>query len=707
MLIAESTTDFRSPVSADRRRPETHSRQRPTANPGRHLPGTLSSVSADPKTLEQLCINTIRGLAMDAVQQANSGHPGMPMGMAAAAYTLWTRHLRHDPNDPHWFNRDRFVLSAGHGSMLLYSLLHLTGYDLPLDELKRFRQWQSKTPGHPENLLTPGVEMATGPLGQGCATGVGMAIAERFLAAKYNRPGHDIVDHYTYAVCSDGDLMEGVSNEAASLAGRQRLGKLIYLYDDNHITIDGGTDRSFSEDVAARFTAQEWHTQRVDGLDVEAVDTAIKSAQAERAKPSLILCRTTIGYGSPNRAGTSKAHGTPLGLEELRLTKEALGIPLEPTFYVPNDALEFYRQAVRRGADLNKTWNDKFAAYAKDYPAEAAELSAAISGEVPCDLADTMPTFADKIATRAASGKVLNAIAPKMPNLIGGTADLGESVNTEIMGAGLMSVSDQASRNIAYGIREHAMAAALNGMNLHGGVRAYGGTFMVFSDYCRPSVRLAAIMHCPTVFVFTHDSIGVGEDGPTHQPVEHLAALRAIPNLNVMRPADGNETAACWMVALQSKNNPSLLALTRQGVPALTPADIASHPAQKGAYVLSEPVSGAPRLILVATGSEVQVAMKAWDLLEAEGIATRVVSMPSQFLFDRQNQGYRDHVLPRGVPVVSVEAGVTQGWHKYAGACVGIEHFGASAPGDTVMREFGFTPENVAAVARKLFHETG
>jgi transketolase len=661
-------------------------------------------VSADPKNLEQLCINVIRGLAIDGVQQANSGHPGMPMGMAAAAFALWTRHLNHDPSDPHWFNRDRFILSAGHGSMLLYSLLHLTGYDLPLDELKRFRQWGSKTPGHPENTLTAGVEMATGPLGQGFATGVGMAIAERFLAAKYNRPGHEIVDHYTYAICSDGDLMEGISNEAASLAGRQKLGKIVYLYDDNKITIDGGTDRSFTEDVAARFTAQGWHTQGVDGLDADAVDAAIKAAQAVTDKPSLILCRTIIGYGSPNKAGTSKSHGAALGPDEVKLTKEALGLPPDQAFYVPEDVLKFYRQAVKRGAELNKTWNDKFAAYAKEFPTEAAELTTAIAGEIPCDLAAAMPNFPDKIATRAAGGKVLNAIAPKLPNLIGGTADLGESVNTEILGAGLLTPEEPAARNVAYGIREHAMAAAMNGMTLHGGVRAYGGTFMVFSDYCRPSVRLAAIMHCPTVFVFTHDSIGVGEDGPTHQPVEHLAALRAIPNLNVMRPADGNETAACWKIALEAKDHPSVLALTRQGVPSLTSADIASHPAQKGAYVLAEPVSGAARLILLATGSEVQVAMKARDLLEAEGIATRVVNMPSQFLFERQSQGYRDHVLPSGVPVVSVEAAVTFGWHKYAGACVGLDRFGASAPGDTVMREFGFTPENVAAVARKLFH---
>jgi transketolase len=501
--------------------------------------------------------------------------------------------------------------------------------------------------------------------------------------------------------------MEGVSNEAASLAGHQKLGKLIYLYDDNHITIDGGTDRSFSEDVAARFTAQEWHTQHVDGMDVDAVDAAIKAAKAEKDKPSLILCRTTIGFGSPNKAGTSKAHGSALGPDEVKLTKEALGIPLEPTFYIADEALAFYRKAVKRGSDLNKAWNDNYAAYTKEFPAEAAELSSAIDGEVPCDLASSLPTFPDKIATRAASGKVLNAIAPVMPNLIGGTADLGESVNTEIFGAGLMSAATPGARNVAYGIREHAMAAALNGMNLHGGVRAYGGTFMVFSDYCRPSVRLAALMHCPSVFVFTHDSIGLGEDGPTHQPVEHLFALRAIPNLNVMRPADGNETAACWKIALESLTTPSVLALTRQGVPSLTSADIANHPAAKGAYVLAEPVSGAPRMILVGTGSELQIAVKARDLLEAEGIATRVVNMPSMFLFERQNQGYRQHVLPVGVPVVSVEAGITLGWQKYAGASVGLDRFGASAPGEVLMKEFGFTPENVAAVARKLFHESG
>lgn len=658
-----------------------------------------------PKTLETLCINTIRGLAIDGVQAANSGHPGLPLGAAALAYTLWVKHLKHDPRDPKWFNRDRFVLSAGHGSMLLYALLHLTGYDLTIDDLRNFRQWGSKTPGHPENTLTPGVEMATGPLGQGISTAVGMALAERFLAAKYNRDGFAVVDHYTYGICSDGDLMEGVSNEACSLAGHLGLGKLIFLYDDNKITIDGSTDRTFTEDVEARFIAQGWHTQRVDGNDVDAIDSAVKTAKAEASKPSLIICRTTIGFGSPNKAGTSKVHGAPLGEEELKLTKNNLGLPENEPFYVNGEVEKVFRAAVRAGAEANKAWNDLFAEYRKAYPAEANELALALAGELPEGLWDGCPTFSEKIATRSASGKVINAIAGKLPTLLGGTADLAESNMTDMTGLGLQSKENPAGRNIAYGIREHAMGAMMNGINLHGGCRAFGGTFMVFSDYCRPAIRLAALMHVPTIFVFTHDSIGLGEDGPTHQPIEHLASLRAIPNLNVMRPADGNETAACWKVALESKETPSVLALSRQALVPLTSDDIANHPASRGGYILADADSGAARLTIVATGSEVEPALAAKKLLEQEGIATRVVNMPSLFLFEKQSKGYQDHVLPPGVPTVSVEAGSTMGWAKYAGASVGIDRFGASAPAATLMKEFGFTAENIAKVARQLFHK--
>jgi len=663
-------------------------------------------VSKVPKTLETLCINTIRGLAIDGVQAANSGHPGLPLGAATMAYVLWMKHLKHDPGDPKWFNRDRFVLSAGHGSMLLYALLHLTGYEVTIDDLRSFRQWGSKTPGHPENTLTPGVEMATGPLGQGISTAVGMALAERFLAAKFNREGFPIIDHYTFGICSDGDLMEGVSGEACSLAGHLGLGKLIFLYDDNKITIDGSTDRAFTEDVEARLKAQGWQTLRIeDGNDVESIDAAIRAAKAEGSKPSMILCRTTIGFGSPNKAGTAKVHGAPLGEDEVKLTKKNLGLPENESFYVNSEVEKVFRSAKKAGADANKAWNDLLAEYRKVHPADAEEFAEALAQALPSDLWRGCPTFADKIATRSASGKVINAIAGKVPTLLGGTADLAESNMTEMNGFGLQSKDNPTGRNIAYGVREHAMAAMMNGINLHGGCRAFGGTFLIFSDYCRPAIRLAALMHVPTIFVFTHDSIGLGEDGPTHQPIEHLASLRAIPNLNVMRPADGNETAACWKIALESRETPCVLALSRQALVPLTSDDIENHPAAKGAYILADADSGAPRLTLLATGSEVEVALKAKKLLEQEGIATRVVNMPSVFLFERQSKGYQNHVLPPGVPTVSVEAGSTMGWSKYAGSSVGIDHFGASAPGAKLMQEFGFTAENVAKVARQLFYD--
>ncbi|MCW5942162.1 MAG: transketolase [Fimbriimonadaceae bacterium] len=638
---------------------------------------------------------------MDAVQAANSGHPGMPMGAAPMAVALWTRHLRHNPSNPKWFDRDRFILSAGHGSMLLYSLLHLTGYDLSLDELRSFRQWGSRTPGHPENHLTPGVEMATGPLGQGFATGVGMAIAERFLSATFNRPGHVVVDHHTYAIVSDGDLMEGITNEAASLAGHLGLGKLIYLYDDNGISIDGSTKLAFTEDVLGRFDALGWHTDRVDGMDVDAVDQAIVRAKAETGRPSLIACRTVIGFGSPNKGGTEKTHGSPLGEEELRLTKEALGIPLEPRFFVADAAREAFGRAVSQGEAAENEWNERFAGYATAHPEGAAILRRAMAGDFAPEW-NAFPEFADKIATRAASGKVLNAIAPVVPTLLGGSADLAGSVNTTLAAFGTFQQDSPTGRTFCFGVREHAMAAALNGMNLHGGVRAYGGTFLIFSDYCRPAVRLAALMGCPTPFVFTHDSIGLGEDGPTHQPVEHLAALRAIPNLHVMRPADGNETAVCWRMALASPSTPCALALTRQSLSSTTPPPGADHPALRGGYVLAEPRDGRVDVILVATGSEVALALAAREALAKEGIGARVVSMPCTSVFDGQDSAYRQAVLPQGVPTVSIEAASTFGWAKYAEAHVGLDRFGASAPAERLFEEFGFTVENVVAVARGL-----
>lgn len=638
---------------------------------------------------------------MDAVQAANSGHPGMPMGAAPMAYALWTQHLRHNPKQPKWFNRDRFILSAGHGSMLLYSLLHLTGYDLSLEDIKAFRQWGSRTPGHPENHLTPGVEMATGPLGQGFATGVGMAIAERFLAAKYNRPGLPIIDHHTYAICSDGDLMEGIANEAASLAGHLKLGKMVYLYDDNAITIDGSTSLSYSEDVTAKYQALGWHVSSVDGMDWRDVSEAIAKAKAVADKPSLIRCKTVIGFGSPNRAGTSKSHGEALGEDEVKLSKQQLGIPLDPLFYIAPEALSEFRQAVDQGASATSDWDAMFARYSNEFPQEAAELKDALSGSWNAACEAALQAMPEKAATRVASGRAIQALAPCLPTLIGGSADLAGSNNTTQKDGGWFQADTPTGRNIAFGIREHAMAAAVNGINLHGGCKAYGASFLIFSDYCRPSIRLAALMETPSIFIFTHDSIGVGEDGPTHQPIEQLASLRAMPNLNVMRPADGNEVAACWKVALQSKSTPSILSLTRQALPPLTPAFEHSHPAEQGAYVLVEASSPA-RCILVATGSEVQLAVGAREQLEAAGIPTRVVSMPSWFLFESQPAAYRASVLMRGVPTVSIEAGATLGWSRYAQAHVGIDRFGASAPSEVAMRELGFTIDRVVQTAREL-----
>ncbi|MGA8025880.1 MAG: transketolase [Bryobacteraceae bacterium] len=678
----------------------------------------------DTQTLEELCINTIRFLSADAVQNANSGHPGLPMGAAAMAYTLWTKFLKFNPKDPNWFDRDRFVLSAGHGSMLLYSLLYLTGYDLPLDELKRFRQWGSKTPGHPERGHTVGVEVATGPLGQGFANGVGMAIAEAWLAARYNRPGHTIVDHYTYSICGDGDLMEGVTQEAASLAGHLRLGKMIYLYDQNHISLAGATNLTFTEDVAKRFEAYGWHTRHIhEGNDTEAVASAIEEAQAERGRPSLILVRTHIGYGSPKKQDTFEAHGNPLGEEELQAAKKALNWPTMDKFYLPEDAVNFFRQAVDKGAKTQQEWQKKFDAYKKDYPKEAAEYEQIVSGKLPGNWDADLPKWKpeDKpIATRAAGGQALNALAKHIPNIIGGSADLNPSTSTALKGMGDFQPSEYAGpatqgavggewgyggRNVAFGVREHAMGAAVNGMAAHGGVFPFSATFLVFSDYMKPSIRLGALSKLKCVYVFTHDSVGVGEDGPTHEPVEQIAGLRAIPGLNVLRPADATETSQSWAVAIQH-DGPTLFALTRQNVPHLDRSRAKNPDASKGAYILSESEDGSPEVILIGTGSEVSLCMKAQEKLKGYGVKARVVSMPSWNLFEAQDDGYRESVLPKPIKKrVTVEAAATYGWSRWAGdegAIIGIDHYGASAPGDEIMKHFGFTSEHVTAAALRL-----
>ena len=661
----------------------------------------------DTHTIDQLAINTIRTLSIDGVQAADSGHPGLPMGAAAMAYVLWTRHLKHNPRNPHWADRDRFILSAGHGSMLLYSLLHLTGYDLPLDELKNFRQWGSKTPGHPEYHHTVGVETTTGPLGQGFATGVGMAIAARHLAATFNTPDHVIVSHYIYAIVSDGDLQEGVAAEAASLAGHLKLGELVYLYDDNDISIEGDTDIAFTEDVGARFEAYGWHVQHVDGLDIEAVDEALSNAKLVRDRPSLIVARTTIGYGSPNRAGTAKAHGEPLGEDELKLTKQALNWPLEPTFYIPDEALAHFRQAVDKGSELENEWNERFANYAEAFGDKAAEFTARMNGQLPDGWDNDLPTWdADPkgIATRKASEKALNAIAKNLPALMGGSADLAGSTNTLIAGAESFQAQTPRGRNMHWGIREHAMVAAVNGMALHGGVIPYGATFLVFSDYCRPAIRLSALMNLHTIQVFTHDSIGLGEDGPTHQPIEHLAALRVIPQLTVMRPCDANETAQAWKFAIEHQG-PTILALTRQNLPILDRSTYGNADGlHKGGYILAD--SDDPELIMIATGSEVQHAIAAYEQLTSDGAKVRVVSMPSTTLFDAQDAAYRESVLPSSVRKrIAIEAAHPQSWYKYVGTdgiIIGIDHFGASAPIKVLMQEFGFTAENVINKAKEL-----
>jgi transketolase len=687
----------------------------------------LSTTSLSFSELDTLCINTVRFLSVDAVQKANSGHPGLPLGAAPMAYVLWTRFLKHNPTNPQWFDRDRFVLSAGHGSMLLYSLLYLTGYDLSLEQIKQFRQWGSITPGHPESHLTPGVETTTGPLGQGFGNGVGMAIAEAHLAARYNRPGFEIVNHYTYGIVSDGDLMEGVASEAASLAGHLKLGKLIYLYDDNRISLASSTHLTFTEDRAWRFEAYGWHTQTVeDGNDLEAVGRALEAARNETERPSLILVRTHIGYGSPHKQDTFEAHGSPLGEEEVKLTKENLDWPVEPPFYVPHQALQHFRRAIDRGKQAQAEWEAKFSVYAEAFPDLAEEFKQVISGELPEGWDAGIPHFPadDKgMATRVASGKVLNAIAAKLPALMGGSADLNPSTHTALEGMGDFehpekavgdlqgSVGDgwgYAGRNLHFGVREHGMGAILNGMAAHGGTIPFGATFLIFSDYMRPPMRLAAMTGLHVIYVFTHDSIGLGEDGPTHQPVEQLVGLRAIPGFTLIRPADANETAVAWRIAIEHRDSPVALVLTRQKLPVL---DLERYPGillgvRAGGYVLAHAPGGTkPGITLIATGSEVHLALAARERLAEEGVKARVVSLPSWHLFRVQSDEYREEVLPPDVPMLAIEAGVSLGWKPYVGpqiAVIGVDRFGASAPGETVMREYGFTVENVVGQALAL-----
>lgn len=651
--------------------------------------------------LPLLAINTIRTLSIDAIQKANSGHPGLPMGCAPMAYTLWHKHLRHDPEAPQWFDRDRFVLSAGHGSMLLYSLLHLTGYDLSLDELKAFRQWGSKTPGHPEWHETPGVEATTGPLGQGAANAVGMALAERMLARYFNRPGHEIIDHHTYALVSDGDLMEGVACEAASLAGHLGLSKLVYLYDANQITLDGPLSLSMSEDVGARFAACGWHVQHVEegDTDLAALDAAITTAKAETSRPSIIVIKTTIGYGSPKKAGTSSAHGSPLGEAEIVATKQRLGWDPDKKFYVPDEVRAHLAEGGRRGATTHQAWREKLAGYKAAHPDLAAQLEQAIAGKLPPSWDANLPAFpADKaLATRAASGKIMTALAANIPWLLGGDADLGGSTKTIVPGGDFSRTGE--GRNIRFGIREHAMAAMANGMLYHGAVRPFVATFFTFSDYMRPAVRLAALNKQPAIYVWTHDSVGLGEDGPTHQPVEHLMALRAMPHLAVFRPADANETIAGWRYALSRTDGPTGLVLSRQDLPIVTQPGAPG--AEKGAYVLAE----GGDVILIATGSEVSVALAARDLLAKEHISARVVSMPCWELFAEQPASYRESVLPHAQRRrVSIEAGVTLGWREHVGdrgVAIGIDRYGASAPAEVIFEQLGITPAAVVAAAKR------
>ena len=671
-------------------------------------------MNASGDSIDQLCINTIRTLSVDMVQQANSGHPGLPLGAASMAYVLWTRFLKFNPRNPNWPNRDRFILSAGHGSALQYALLHLTGYGLSIEEIKRFRHWESKTPGHPEYGLTPGVEATTGPLGQGFAMGIGMAIAERFLASDFNKPGFPVVDHHIYSIVSDGDMMEGVSSEAASLAGHLRLGKIIYLYDDNKISIEGSTDLAFTENVGARFQAYGWHISRVsDGNNLEAIQAAIEEAQHETSRPSLVIVKTHIGYGSPKQDSAS-AHGEPLGEEALKATKDRLNWPSDKRFYIPEEALEHFRSLAERGQDLEKQWGALMNDYAGEFPKEAERFFRQVRGDLPENWDSDISVFKpeDKPeATRVSSGKVLNAIARKVPNIIGGSADLAPSTKTMISGDPAQAPDQSSGRNIHFGVREFAMGAVVNGMALHGGVIPYGATFFIFSDYMRPAIRLSAIMGIHSIFVFTHDSVALGEDGPTHQPVEHLASLRAMPNLSLIRPADANETAEAWRIAIRSKG-PVALVLTRQSLPILDRKRFASAALlERGAYVLSDSQQD-PILIMIASGSEVNLALKAQDkLLEEHNIGTRVVSMPSWDLFEKQPKEYIEQVLPSQMEArLAIEAGSSLGWERWVGSrgkVISIDKFGASAPGSEILSHYGFSVENVVATALELVRKPG
>ncbi len=665
--------------------------------------------------LDQLCINTIRALSIDAVQRAESGHPGLPLGTAPMAYLLWTRFMRHNPKNPKWQGRDRFLLSAGHGSMLLYSLLHLTGYDLPLEELKHFRQWGSKTPGHPENILTPGVEITTGPLGQGFANGVGMAMGAAHLGAKFNREGFPLVDNYVYAIVSDGDLMEGVSAEAASLAGHLKLGKLVYLYDDNHVTIEGFTSLAYSDDVPKRFDAYGWHTSTVaDGNDLDAIEKAIRDAQAVTDKPSLISVKTVIGFGMPT-AGTRKAHSDAPGAEAVKETKRALGWPEDKDFYIPDEALAEFRKCVERGEQQEREWDELVERYASESPEQGEAWRVTMSGDLPADWESHLPTFegAKSIATRQASGEVINALAPHLPTLVGGSADLGPSTNTDIKDGGSFQFGSYEGRIIHFGVREHGMGAALTGMSLNGGLIPYGATFMCFSDYMKPAIRLAALSHVQVVYVFTHDSIGLGEDGPTHQPVEQLAGLRAIPNLFVIRPCDVHETREAWRLAIRRRHAPTALVLTRQKLPLIDRANTyaSAEGTRRGAYVLADGTDAegktvTPELILLSTGSEVSLCLEARDALQKEGTPTRVVSMPCWDLFEEQDAEYRESVIPSSVKArLGVEAAASLGWHRWvgdSGDVLCLDKFGASAPGATALKELGFNVDNLLARARAL-----
>ena len=665
-------------------------------------------------TLDELCINTLRFLAVDAVQRAESGHPGTPMGAATMAYVLWDRFLKHNPEDPNWIDRDRFILSAGHASAMLYSLLYLTGYSLPLEEIKNFRQWGSLTPGHPEYGFAPGVEVTTGPLGQGFANGVGMAIVERWLAEHYNRPEHRIIDHYTYAICSDGDMMEGVSSEAASIAGTLKLGKLIYLYDDNNISIEGNTDITFTEDVAQRFKGYGWHViGPIDGMDITAVDSAIRIAQNEKSRPSLIICKTIIGYGSPHKAGTGSAHGEPLGEEEVILAKKQLGWQYEEPFTIPDEALNHFQQAKEKGRRQQIEWQAKMVAYSSAYPDAARQLELDLSGDLPAGWdsgLDSLFLSEDKpMATREASGRIMNIISPRLHALVGGSADLAPSTKTILKEKGHFGIENYRGHNLHFGVREHAMGGIASGMARHSGVIPYVATFLIFYDYMRPPVRLAAMMRQRVIYIFTHDSVGLGEDGPTHQPIEHLPGMRAVPNLTVIRPADATETVEAWKIALQNFRRPTAIILTRQKLPVLDRTELTTAGGvQRGGYILWQ-ASASPKVILIGTGSEVHIALEAGKILQQKGIATSVVSMPSWDLFDAQPEEYKNSILPPGVKArVSIEAAATLGWQKYVGdegIAIGIDRFGASAPYKAIYQHLGLTAQRMVDEAEKLLRE--